>query len=352
MSPKSTSFALIASFLAALLVLKLLPAALAALVTFVCVERVAEGRFWMARQDPLSRFLDRALPSVPDRQRKTVAIAFLALVVATTLIGLSFLAASWFAAHRNGVSSMLEIVTRVAAGLRDHLPPVIASLVPPTMGGLEDAISDFAKEHVNVAAAFGGGLVKAAFHVFLGVVLGAMLAISAETALDPPSDWAREARARFTTFAAAAGDIMLAQLKIAAINAALTGLFLLVALPAFGHHIPFAPVLIAITFLVGLVPVLGNLVSNTLIVGTALSVSFPLAAICLAYLVVLHKLEYFLNAKIMAGQIHSNPWEILCALLVFEAALGLPGLVAAPLVYAYIKTELIGLGVLAGRPSA
>jgi predicted PurR-regulated permease PerM len=55
---------------------------------------------------------------------------------------------------------------------------------------------------------------------------------------------------------------------------------------------------------------------------------------------VVHKLEYFLNAKIVGGQIRARTWELLIAMLVFEAAFGLAGLVAAPIYYAYLKSEL------------
>jgi predicted PurR-regulated permease PerM len=60
----------------------------------------------------------------------------------------------------------------------------------------------------------------------------------------------------------------------------------------------------------------------------------------------IHKLEYFLNAEIVGNRIQAKSWELLLAMLVFEAAFGLEGLVAAPIYYAYIKTELRGLGLI------
>ncbi|MCA3799596.1 MAG: hypothetical protein IOC32_02255, partial [Burkholderia sp.] len=50
--------------------------------------------------------------------------------------------------------------------------------------------------------------------------------------------------------------------------------------------------------------------------------------------------EYFLNAKIIGGQIESRAWELLLAMLIMEAAFGLPGVIAAPIFYAYLKREL------------
>jgi len=92
--------------------------------------------------------------------------------------------------------------------------------------------------------------------------------------------------------------------------------------------------------LVGLLPVIGNLISNTVIVVVSLSQSLGIAIASLAYLVIIHKFEYFLNARIVGGQIRANAWELLIAMLLMEAAFGLAGVVAAPIYYAYIKSEL------------
>jgi predicted PurR-regulated permease PerM len=60
----------------------------------------------------------------------------------------------------------------------------------------------------------------------------------------------------------------------------------------------------------------------------------------LAFLIVIHKLEYFLNARIVGGQIRAHAWELLLAMLVMEAAFGIAGVAAAPIYYAYLKDEL------------
>jgi predicted PurR-regulated permease PerM len=58
------------------------------------------------------------------------------------------------------------------------------------------------------------------------------------------------------------------------------------------------------------------------------------------YLVIIHKFEYFLNARIVGGQIRANAWELLIVMLAMEAAFGITGIIAAPIYYAYIKSEL------------
>jgi predicted PurR-regulated permease PerM len=134
--------------------------------------------------------------------------------------------------------------------------------------------------------------------------------------------------------------VVFAQVRISALNALLTWIYLALILPAFGVQLPFVKTMVLVTFVVGLLPVLGNLISNTIIVIISLSHSLYVAAGSLAFLVVIHKLEYFVNARIIGGQIKARAWELLIAMLAMEAAFGVPGVIAAPVFYAYIKKEL------------
>ena len=77
-----------------------------------------------------------------------------------------------------------------------------------------------------------------------------------------------------------------------------------------------------------------------------LSVSLWVAVAALGFLIVIHKLEYFLNARIVGSQIRARAWELLIAMLVMEALFGMAGLVAAPIYYAYLKRELEAAGLI------
>ena len=79
---------------------------------------------------------------------------------------------------------------------------------------------------------------------------------------------------------------------------------------------------------------------KTVIVIVSLSVGPWIAMASLAFLIVIHKLEYFVNARIIGSRINARAWELLTAMLVMEAAFGIPGLIAAPIYYAYLKDEL------------
>ena len=54
----------------------------------------------------------------------------------------------------------------------------------------------------------------------------------------------------------------------------------------------------------------------------------------------IHKLEYFVNARIIGGRINARAWEILIAMLAMDAWFGIAGAIAAPVFYAYVKEEL------------
>ena len=144
---------------------------------------------------------------------------------------------------------------------------------------------------------------------------------------------------RFRDFYRSFATVMGAQIMISLINTVLTATFVLVV------HMPHAPLLIAATFLCGLVPIVGNLVSNTIIVFVALTVSLKLAISALVFLVVIHKLEYLLNSKIIGDRIRNPVWLTLIALILGERLMGIPGLILAPVVLNYLRVEMLTVEV-------
>ena len=115
----------------------------------------------------------------------------------------------------------------------------------------------------------------------------------------------------------------------------------MIILPHFGVNLPYNKTLVVVTFFAGLLPVIGNLISNTIITVISIGISLKVAIAALVFLVGVHKLEYFINAKIVGSKIHAAAWELLLALLVMETLFGITGLLIAPILYAYIKSELL-----------
>jgi predicted PurR-regulated permease PerM len=108
-------------------------------------------------------------------------------------------------------------------------------------------------------------------------------------------------------------------------------------------------VVIGVTFLCGLLPVLGNLISNTVIVGISFTISPNMALAALIFLVVIHKLEYFLNSKIIGDRIKNPVWLTLLGLILGEKLMGIPGMILAPVILNYLKVEASKIEV-GGKP--
>jgi predicted PurR-regulated permease PerM len=138
---------------------------------------------------------------------------------------------------------------------------------------------------------------------------------------------------RFEIFFVSFNKVIGAQIIISAINTVLTAIFLI------WNGFPYTVVIIGLTFLCGLLPIIGNIMSNTLIVGVGFTISPNMALWSLIFLVVIHKLEYFLNSKIIGDRIKNPMWLTLIGIVLGEKLMGIPGMVLAPVVLHYIKVE-------------
>jgi predicted PurR-regulated permease PerM len=138
---------------------------------------------------------------------------------------------------------------------------------------------------------------------------------------------------RFKAFYHSFRTVMGAQLIISGINTVLSGIYV------YCIHLPYAPLIIVLTFLCGLLPILGNVISNSTIVALSFLQSPQLALASLIFLIVLHKLEYFLNSKIVGDRIRNPIWLTLLALIIGERLIGVPGMILAPVVLHFIKDQ-------------
>ncbi len=143
----------------------------------------------------------------------------------------------------------------------------------------------------------------------------------------------QELTQRFKTFYRSFATVMGAQILISTVNTLLTSVFL------FSSGFPSPALLTAFTFLCGLLPIIGNIISNTVITAVAFTISPKMALLSLLFLMVIHKLEYFLNSKIIGHRIKNPMWMTLLGLLLGEKLMGIPGMILAPIVLHYIKVE-------------
>jgi predicted PurR-regulated permease PerM len=235
----------------------------------------------------------------------------------------------------------MQRMAEVIGTARSQVPEWALAYLPSNIDDFQADAARWLTEHAGQIGGIGQDVGRVLFHLILGMIVGGIIAFQGAPSGPDQGPLARAFMARADTLAAAFRNVVFSQVLISALNTTLTAMYLGVLLPLLGIHLPLVKTMIAVTFLVGLMPVIGNLISNTVIVVVSLSASPYVAAGSLAYLVVIHKLEYFFNARIIGSQIQARAWELLIVLLVMEAVFGIPGVIAGPIFYAYLKSELM-----------
>lgn len=309
--------------------LRLVAALLAGLLVFEVVHIVAP-------RIPLAR----------GRVGKVWAVALVAGIVVVALAAALFALIAFLRSDGGGLSALVQKTADILDAARNKLPPWVLESLPTDPDLLKEAVIGWFKDHAADLRGFGGEVGHVVAHVLIGMVIGAMVSLREALPAHENGPLADELIERARRVGEAFRRVVFAQVRISALNTAFTAAYLLFGLRIAGIELPFAKTLILVTFVAGLLPVVGNLISNTVILVVSLSVSLEAAIASLVFLVVIHKLEYFLNARIVGTRIHASPWELLLAMLVMEAAFGIPGLAVAPVYYAYLKDELASRGLI------
>jgi predicted PurR-regulated permease PerM len=306
---------------------ELLPALLAGLLVFELVH-----------------VFTRRMTSVRERGARILAVAGIATVVVGLLGLAAFAAVVFFKSENGGYVILLKKTAEVIQSWRHLIPEWAAQSMPVDADALRLRVVAWLQEHLVSVRAAGQQATQILVRILIGMVIGALIALRQAELPSDDRPLARALANRALRFGEAFRRIVFAQVRIAAINAALTALYLVVILPLCGIQLPLVKTLVFITFVAGLIPVIGNLISNAVVVIVSLSVSPVVAGASLLYLIAIHKLEYFLNARLVGRQIEARAWELLLAMIAMEAAFGITGLIAAPIYYAYLKDELAARG--------
>ncbi len=274
---------------------------------------------------------------------RALAVSLLGLLAAGVVVGAAVLLHAFV---RGKLGDLPGLLASVGETLKKLLSSLESLGIPLPAPGGDDEPSKTAWVSTHSAELRHAGVIglRGLVHALVGAVLGVLVFFRAPEKIDTPLGAALVER--IARFDAAFRSVAKAQLEISAVNTVLTSLYLLAGLPLFGVHVPLAGTLIALTFVCGLLPVVGNLVSNTFVVLLSLGVSPWVAVASVVFLLVVHKLEYFLNAKIVGARIGAAIWETLIAMIVLDAVFGVSGLILAPVVYAWAKSELSARGLV------
>lgn len=313
--PRKASYLLFAASLLLIAVFKLGPCLLAALVSYMILD-LTERR--------LRDFGVRAGIS-----RLSAVITFIVMASALAWIFGRFLTV--------GLDRLPELMDRVLPRLATLAAERGVDFPAENARELRDLIVTGARENSRAVGATSGFLTRGFFLVIVGMFIANLRFLTPSEEEDRGSlfDALRiEFMDRVTLFIRSFERIVGAQFTISVVNTLLTGAFL------FAMGFPFRTFLILLTFVCGLVPIVGNIISNSFITLAGLTESVHLAVGALIYLVVLHKLEYLLNSRIVGGSIDSPMWMTLIGIVVGEATMGVPGVLIAPALLHYVREEL------------
>ncbi|HEY5293695.1 MAG TPA: hypothetical protein VIJ43_15420 [Burkholderiales bacterium] len=296
----------------------------------------------------LVHFLAPRLYLGPRRhdKRKLAAVALVTAIVVVSFTALIFASVAFFRNEAGSLPALLQKMAEIIESSRAMLPEWARGHMPGDAEGLKLAAVVWLREHAAEVQLAGKEAGLALVHILIGMVIGALVSLREAGATQNYRPLARALAERVARLGQAFRRMVFAQVRIAALNTLFTGIYLALVLPLFGVDLPLIKTMIAITFVASLLPVVGNLISNTVIVVVSLSHSLDAVAGSLAFLIAVHKFEYFLNARIVGAQIRASAWELLLAMLVMEAAFGIAGVVAAPIYYAYLKGELADRGLI------
>ena len=272
---------------------------------------------------------------------KMLVVVLFAAVIIAAIAGAVFGLVSFFRSDIENLPHLLAKISDILDRVRAGIPPFLGAHLPDDIADLQQKALDWLRAHVTELQMMGTHTLVTFAETLIAIVIGVVLSLREVDPHASPGPLARALTARAEHFAHAFRNVALSQLSISLLNTSFTAIYLVIGLHLFGVHLPLTKTMIAITFIVGLLPIIGNLTSNTIVVVVSLAHSPAVAVASLVFLIVIHKLEYFLGARIVGSRIKSQIWELLIAMMVMEALFGIPGLVAAPIYYAYLKSELL-----------
>jgi predicted PurR-regulated permease PerM len=279
-------------------------------------------------------------------QRKWLVLTCFFIIVTAICLGLGFLIDQAIHNIPKAAEAAIPSIIEYAEQRNLELPFT-------DWGSLRSFALDSVREQLPLISSLTRSAAKQFVLVLAGVVIAASLYLTpggerfesrAESGNMYAAIW-RELSARFRSFYRSFTEVMKAQLVIATINSGMTSIFLLTI------AMPHTPMLVAITFLCGLLPIIGNLISNSIIVCVGFTVSPQVGLSALVFLIVLHKLEYFLNSKVIGERIKNPVWLTLVGLIVGERILGIPGIILAPVFLHFFRVEASAIPV-ASEPTS
>lgn len=236
------------------------------------------------------------------------------------------------------INDLLDTLYHTLDDLKIMLPYELSKYIPDSVSEIKKNFIDSIKNNINSFAIFGKSALHELIMVIIGWLIGVLIACKKKTSKQ--TLFTKTWNDLWKSFNFAFKFVVFAQFKVALFNSIIMSIFLFVIAPFFSWDIPYSKILVLITFICGMLPIIGNLISNTVTFVIALTVSLPAAIASLVLLMLVHKLEYLIISSSLGADIDSDIWELLIILFTFEILFGLGAMVFSPILYAFIKTEL------------
>ena len=314
MRPRTISYLVFAGLIVAAALLKLGPVVLAGLFAYMLLDLI--HRHLAGR--------------VPDLLARWLSV----LVFLVTASALAYLFGQFI---RLAIYRIPLIATSVLPAIEKLNTDYNLAIPYDSMEELRSALIAAVRENARSITAESGLLTRGFFQIVIGLFIAIAKFLPDKERPRRASlfdELVGEFYARMELFMHSYEKVLGAQVLISAINTAITLIFVLAA------GIPYVYFLTLATFILGIVPLIGNVAANAIIIGAALTQSPQRAVAAFIFLVVSHKLQYPLNGRIMGSTLKTPMWATLLGILVGEVVLGVPGIILAPAVLHYAREEL------------
>ena len=195
----------------------------------------------------------------PDRRETLIAVALLSglvlVLMTAAIIGLIV----FFNSDAGSVSALLAKMAEILESSQGDDAGVAGRgkcRLNRTM--LQEAAVQWLRAHSAAVQLAGAEVGRALLYVLIGMVLGAMIALHEALPGEPHRALANALIERAARLGSAFRRVVFAQVRISLLNTFLPGSILALILPLFGVDLPLKKTLIAVTFITGLLPVLGT----------------------------------------------------------------------------------------------
>src|SRR4051794_102810 len=177
---------------------------------------------------------------VHRRTGKIIVVALLAILViaaiGAAILGLIALLSS----GSENLAVLLQKMAEVIETARSHLPAWAVSSLPEEPTELKAVAVAWLREHAGQMRSLGQDVWRALLHILFGLVIGGMIAVSREAGDHEHGPLIHALTQRARLLGAAFRSVVFAQVRISALNTALTAFYLLVIVPWIGIQLPFA----------------------------------------------------------------------------------------------------------------